>query len=148
MKYIYLLLPFTIGIALTAQAAINGQLRTAMNSPLLATLISFLVGTILLVAIFFISNQSIPSVSQMTSVKWHTYTGGVLGAFIVMAVIVSIRNVNPSTLFALIVAGQLITAIIFEHYGLLGVKVDSISWYKISGLLLLVVAVYLLNKKS
>lgn len=148
MKNLYLFLPFTIGIALTLQAAINGQLRAAINSSLMATLISFLVGTLFLVVIILILKENIPALSQFSTIRWYTYTGGILGAFIVMAVILSIKNINPSTLFALIVAGQLLTAIVFEQFGWLGIKQTDISWSKVSGIVLMIASVYLINKKS
>ena len=148
MKLFYLFLPVIVGVALTAQASINGQLRVAINNPLMATLISFLVGTILLVAILLLSSQRIPSIPELTNIEWYKYTGGILGAFIVMAIIISIQNINPSAMFALIVTGQLLTALAFEQFGLLGVKPSPISWPKIVGVILLVVSVYLINKKK
>lgn len=148
MKLLYSILPLIIGIALTTQASINGQLRSAINSPLLATLLSFLVGTIFLVGVIFFSSQKIPSIATLTTIEWYKYTGGLLGAFIVLAVILSIQNINPSALFALIVAGQLITALLFEYFGLLDVKQSPLNWTKIIGVILLVVGVYLINRKK
>ena len=63
MKIIYSFLPLIIGAALTAQAAINGQLRSAVNNPLMATLISFIVGTVFLVGVVLVSNQKIPAIT-------------------------------------------------------------------------------------
>ena len=148
MKNISLLLPFIVGIALTAQASINGQLRTAVNSPLLATLISFIVGTVFLVGIIIFTSDKIPSLTEFSQIEWYKYTGGLLGAFIVMAIILSIKNINPSALFALIVAGQLITALVFEQLGILGVRQSSVNWSKVLGVILLVAAVYLINRKK
>src|SRR5690349_8177895 len=131
MKNIYIILPLIIGVALTVQASINGQLRVAINSPLQATLISFLVGTVFLILALVIARESIPSLQEFSQIEWYKYTGGLLGAFIVMGTILSIKNINPSTLFALIVAGQLITAIAVEHFGLLSVKQSSINFSKV-----------------
>ena len=148
MKNISLFLPFIVGIALTAQASINGQLRTSVNSQLMATLISFLVGTVLLVGIIIFTNDKIPSLGELGQIEWYKYTGGLLGAFIVMAIIVSIKTISPSALFALIVAGQLVTAIAFEQFGLLGVRQVTVGWSKVVGVILLVTAVYLINRKK
>jgi transporter family-2 protein len=148
MRTIYLLLPFITGVALTTQAAINGQLRTAINSPLLATFISFIVGTIFLLIIILFSTQKDVSIHTFTQVAWYKYTGGLLGSFIVMAIILSIKNISPSALFALVVAGQLITAIVFEQFGVLGVKLAPINWTKFIGVIMLIAAVYLINRKE
>ncbi len=148
MKILYLSLPFVVGVALTAQAVINGQLRTAINSPVMATLISFLVGTVFLIGIMLIINQKIPTLSELTAIAWYKYTGGIMGAFIVLAIILSIQTINPSTLFALIVTGQLLTALLLEHFALLGVRPSPINWTKIMGVILLVAGVFLINQKK
>jgi transporter family-2 protein len=148
MKTYYLLVPFSIGIALTAQATINSQLRGAVNSALVATLISFLVGTLALGVMIVILNEKIPSAQQLAGVAWYKYTGGLLGAFIVMAIIVSIKNINPSALFALVVAGQLVTAVIIEHFGFMGIPRIAVNWTKLTGIALLVISVYLINQKK
>ena len=50
MFFIYIIIALTAGIALAIQSAINTQLAKAMSGePILAALISFAVGTLLLV---------------------------------------------------------------------------------------------------
>ena len=52
MFFIYIIIAFTAGIALAIQSAINTQLAKAMSGePILAALISFAVGTLLLLII-------------------------------------------------------------------------------------------------
>lgn len=147
MKWIFYLLPVAIGVAMTIQSGINAELRTAINNPLLAAFLSFLGGIMVLGIMLFFSKQSMPSWENYAGISWYKYTGGLLGAFVVYAVIVSVHRVGAANMFVLIVAGQLLTAVLMDHYGWLGLKENHISVQKLLGILLVVAGAYLVNKK-
>jgi len=58
-----------------------------------------------------------------------------------------VHKVGAANMFVLIVAGQLLTAILMDHYGWLGLKENPISVQKLLGILLVVAGAYLVNKK-
>jgi bacterial/archaeal transporter family-2 protein len=86
-------------------------------------------------------------VASFGEIKWYHYTGGFLGAFVVYAVIISVHRIGAANMFVLIVAGQLITAVIMDHFSMLGLKESPISTQKLLGILLVVAGAYLVNKK-
>ena len=141
------MLPVFAGVAITIQSGVNSQLRTAIQHPLMAAFISFVVGTIALAALLALSKDSIPGLSQYTSVSWYKYTGGLLGAFVVTVTLVSVTQIGAGNMFVLIVAGQLITAVLMDHFGVLGLKASPVSVQKIFGICLLVAGAWLVNKK-
>ena len=145
-KFIFLL-PLFAGIALATQSVINGQLRTALINPYYTAFISFVVGTIFCGVIVFIIKQPVPGIRAFSSIAWYKFSGGILGAFVVTAIIISVPKMSTSGLFALIVAGQLLTGFLFDATGLLNVKISPISVYKITGALLLIIGAYLINIK-
>ena len=147
MKILFYLLPVFAGIAITIQSGVNSQLRTAIQHPLMAAFISFVVGTIALAVFLALSKNSIPGLSQYTSVSWYKYTGGLLGAFVVTVTLVSVTQIGAGNMFVLIVAGQLITAVLMDHFGVLGLKASPVSVQKIFGICLLVAGAWLVNKK-
>ena len=147
MKILFYLLPVFIGVAMTVQSGINAQLRTAVGYPLLATFLSFLGGIVLLGILLLFSKQSLPAWNLYGEISWYKYIGGFLGAFVVYAVIISVHKVGASNMFVLIVAGQLITALWLDHYGLLGLRENPISTQKMLGILLVVAGAWLVNKK-
>jgi transporter family-2 protein len=81
MKLLFYLLPVLCGIAIAVQAIVNGQLRVAIGSPLVAALISFLVGTLLLLVVILVTRQPVPPVATLRQVAWLKWTGGLLGRF-------------------------------------------------------------------
>jgi transporter family-2 protein len=147
MKWIFYLLPLLAGIAMSVQSGLNAQLRTQFNHPVLAALISFLAGTVALLLVLLFSRQPMPSFQEYLQTDWWKFTGGLFGAFIVTATIISISQIGASNMFVIIITGQLLTALIMDHYGLLGMPVQQISWNKVGGMLLLVAGAYLVNKK-
>lgn len=147
MKILYYILPLLAGIMMTIQSGINSQLRTAIQHPILAALISFLSGTIALIVLILLSRQSIPTLQTLGGISWYKWTGGLLGAFIVTVSLVSVARIGATNMFVLIIAGQLITAVIIDHFGMLGLQQSTISLQKALGVLLLIGGVYLVNKK-
>lgn len=147
MKIIFYLLPVFIGVAMTIQSGINAQLHSGLNHPLLAAFLSFVGGLLLLGVLLLIVRQPLPAASSFGNLRWYNYTGGFLGAFVVYAVIISVYKVGASNMFILIVAGQLITAVLMDHFSILGLKENPVTTQKILGILLVVAGAYLVNKK-
>ena len=147
MKILFYLLPVFAGVAITIQSGVNSQLRTSIQHPLMAAFISFVVGTIALAILLIFSKETIPGLSQFSSVNWYKYTGGLLGAFVVTVTLISVAQIGAGNMFVLIVAGQLVTAVLMDHFGVLGMKPNPVSLQKFFGICLLVAGAWLVNKK-
>ena len=147
MKWIYFLLPLLAGIAMSVQSGINAQLKNQLNHSIFASFISFLVGIIPLILILIFQKQPIPSFETLSQVNGWKYIGGLLGAFIVTASLLSITQIGATNMFMIIVTGQLIMALLMDHYGWVGMNIEKISLQKIGGVFLMLAGVYLINKK-
>lgn len=149
MSLFYYLISFISGIFLTLQVGINGQLRKTVESPILSSFISFLVGTICLGILFCFSvingSYSLP-LQAMKSVRWWMLTGGALGAFYIFSTIFVSPKIGFATMFCLVICGQVILSILFDHFGLLGNEIHPINLYRIIGVMLLISGVYLIQK--
>jgi bacterial/archaeal transporter family-2 protein len=148
MKILFYLLPLFAGVAITIQSGINSQLRTAIQHPLLAAFISFVVGTVALALLLLFSKNAVPGISEYSSIEWYKYTGGLLGAFVVTVTLLSVSQIGAANMFVLIVAGQLATAVLMDHFGILGMRSNPVSVQKILGICLLIVGAWLVNKKN
>ena len=147
MKALIYFLPILSGVAIAVQALINGQLRVAIGSPLVAALISFLTGTVLLVLLIAVTRAPIPSLHTLQQVSWVKWTGGLLGAFFVLAVIVSIQKIPSANMFALIITSQFITALLIDHFGWFGAIQTSVSPMRLAGVAMLIGGAYLIIKR-
>lgn len=147
MKLLFYILPVLAGVAMTVQSGINAQLRAAISHPLLAAFISFLGGTLVLALMLLFSKQAFPTLSAYSDISWYKFTGGLLGVFVVTIVLLSVMEIGAANMFVLIVAGQLVTALLMDHFGVLGMKPSPITLQKMIGIVCLVVGAYLVNRK-
>lgn len=135
------------GLTITTQAGVNSQLKVAVDNPWVAAFISFLVGTLFLGLFILATKQPIPTITQLRGIELYKYSGGLLGAFFVTVIIFSVQRIGSANVFALVIAGQLFMALLYDHFGLFGFKQADINWVKILGVLLLIGGAYLINKK-
>lgn len=147
MKMQYYLLSILAGIAVAFQTGVNAQLRTDTNNPVLTALISFSVGTIALLLLYFMFFRQATMFPSGNTSKWWTFSGGLLGVLYVTGVVIAAPKIGAANALAFIVAGQFTTAIIIDHFGWMHLPVKSISISRVVGIALLLAGVYLIQKK-
>jgi|SRR6186713_1831360 len=133
----YFLLAFVAGMALSIQVGVNSTLRRALDNPGMATLISFVVGTVGLVVYLVVMRSSLPTRAEMASVPSWAWLGGLVGAFYVTTSVIAGPRLGSATFLALIVLGQLLASLVMDHYGWLGFPEHPISTLRIVGAILL-----------
>lgn len=143
MNYVYILLAFLTGIAITVQAGVNANLRQAMTNPVLAATISFGSGFLSLIVFLLVSKATIPPLETIKPVSWWKWTGGLIGAVYVTTVIVSVPKIGTANLVSLSVAGQLLAAVVLDHYGLLGFALHPANGWRLLGMVLIMAGVLL-----
>lgn len=134
-----------IGVSITLQSGVNTQLRILLGNPFQAGFISFAVGTIAL-GIYTLPLRLQWSLSSFTKAPWWIWTGGLLGAYVVTLIILLAPRLGATMLIALIIAGQMITALILDHYGLLGFQLHPARWERLVGVILLLTGAVLIRK--
>ena len=108
-----LLLPFAAGVGIAWQAATNGRLAQRVQSPLAATLMSFVAGTLVLALATGVSIALRGAPSALPAEPW-LYVGGFLGAAYILlgALIVAQTGVLLMGLGS--VLGQLVTSVVID----------------------------------
>ncbi|WP_307804120.1 DMT family transporter [Micromonospora echinofusca] len=108
------LLPALAGLGMAWQQAVNGRVRMAAGSPLVATLVNFTVGTTVLLVAFAvdISLRGLPD-GRLPTEPW-LYLGGPIGIiFIAMAAAV-VRFTGVLLLGLSTIAGQVVGAVLVD----------------------------------
>lgn len=146
----YYLFALISGAALTTQIGINGKLASTMESPVLTSFISFLVGTIALAGIYlaaaYYGLQPVPPIQAVSQTRFWMWLGGLFGAFYIFTTIICAPKIGFANMFSLVVAGQIILAIIFDHFGALGNPIHTLSPWRGLGVALLIVSVYIIQR--
>jgi transporter family-2 protein len=139
------LLALVAGAVLPFQAAVNGQLKVALGNPLFAAFVSFSVGTGFVLALLLMTRASLPT--NVGAIPWWQWLlGGLLGASYLVLVIVLTPLLGVALSFSLIVAGQMLMAMVLDHYGLLGIPLHPVNAPRVAGAALLVAGVVLIRR--
>ena len=122
----YILISFAVGVALSVQAAVNGQLAVAMGgNTLAAAFYSFLTGTIVLTVIAVLNGNLMSALSVLPKQPWEHLIGGLLGAAAISGTILLAPRIGLANLLALVIAGQLLSSLAIDHFGILGSPCDQ-----------------------
>jgi bacterial/archaeal transporter family-2 protein len=136
------LLTAVVGGVLALQAPINAGLGKATGS-LPAALVSFTVGTLLLALIVGLSGEA-AGLGSTFEVRWYYLIGGALGAAYVTIALIAVKSIGAGGVAAATITGQLLTAVVIDRLGILGLDRTPISATRVAGVLLLLVGTYLL----
>lgn len=143
---LYYAIAFGVGVLVPLQAAINSDLRAALGgSLLLATLISFAVGTATMALLCLAAGERWGTLQQLPQLHWWQLLGGVLGAAIVGGSILLAPRIGLAGMTALIVAGQLFASLLVDRHGFLGLAVRELNGARVLGALLVLAGMLLVN---
>ena len=139
-KLFWQILALLSGFCLAIQPAVNGHLGIGISSGIQAALISFLIGTILLIAINVILKQ-MRNVKKAFQKKapWWFYMGGFLGALYVFFALVITPEIGTGAFVIFVLIGQMIVSLLIDNYGLLRSRVRKVSMIQIIGLIVMLI---------
>ena len=146
MNYIFTTLPFFLGGLLPIQVGVNAELAKYINSPVLAALVSFLVGGVCLILGALIIKAPLLTLNQVTALPIWLWGGGMIGAAVVLGSILAGPKIGALALVSLLLAGQLVVSILIDHYGWLGFPIEKMNIQRFLGVLLLVGGFLLVRK--
>jgi transporter family-2 protein len=142
---LFILMALVAGMSVPTQAGINSQLGLWTRSPVLASTISFMVGTLTLVLYSLITRIPMPSFATAGNHPWWIWIGGSLGAFFVTATIILVPKLGATAMVASILAGQMFASLLLDHFGWLGYPLHPISLGRVAGVVMLCGGIWLIK---
>ncbi|MBJ7427662.1 MAG: DMT family transporter [Bacteroidia bacterium] len=144
---LFVLLALLAGAFVPFQTGGNTILTKSLGSGFYASLVVFIVAALTIAIVIMLQRQSIPTTIQMQSAPLYSwFIGGVLGAAYIFLLIYLAPKLGIANVTGFVVAGQLITAIVFDHFGLLHFPVHPINWQRLAGIALLLSGLFLIKK--
>ena len=134
MNLIFLLMAFCVGMAMSIQAAVNTQLASSIGAnSVVAALVSFACGTIVLLGVA-VSRGGLGGVFAALAAQpaWK-FAGGFLGAAFVFGTVFLAPRIGLLSLIVLVIAGQLLTSMAIDHFGLINMAVRKVSGVRVAG---------------
>ena len=146
MLTLYLVIVVLAGALIATQSGVNSQLARAAGHPVFAATISFVVGSLALLACSFALRGAWAGPAALAQAPWWVWTGGLMGAVFVATAAWLAPVLGAATLVSVAVAGQMAFALVLDHYGLVGFPVRTMSPGRALGAGLLVAGVVLIRK--
>ena len=130
-----------VGTGIALQAAVNTSLARRIGT-LEATLVSVTVTWLILATLLLVGLRR-GSLGQVLSVPPYLLIGGFLGAAILIAAVTFAPRLGTGGLIAAFVVGQLIGALLLDHFGAVGLRHIPITPVRLAGAALLLVGMRL-----
>ncbi|MGQ5524625.1 DMT family transporter [Chitinimonas sp. PSY-7] len=146
MAAFYFLFAVLIGCVVPLQAAVNNQLKGLIGgSTLLAAFVSFAVGTATLGVIAVLTNQRWQGLGGISQAAWWHLTGGLMGAAFVFGTTLLAPRIGVAAMVSLIISGQILSSLLFDRFGWLGLATRELSTPRLIGALFVLAGVLLVN---
>ncbi len=132
------------GIGLAVQPPTNAALGRSIGSVMMAALMSFAVGTVILIGVWLIADRT-PLANLREARPWM-FLGGAYGAFFVTAAAFAAPRLGLASMLTIMIATQLVAALVIDRFGLIGLPRAPISGLRLAGVGLVLVGVVLVRR--
>ena len=140
------LLTVVAGMSVVVQQVLNANLRMGLSSAAWSGFISYFVGLLCMALLALAMRDPLPSAAMMARIPWWAWSGGVFGAIFIALAIVLVPKLGAATFIALLITGQMIGSVTFDHFGWLGLTQRAIDLPRVIGVALLIGGVVLIRR--
>ncbi len=99
--------------------------------------LSYLGGTIVMLVVAFARHEPLPTVAMDGRSHGMSWAGGIFGAAYIGISILLVPRLGAATVITLLVAGQMIGSLVFDHFGFFGLLVHHVTARRAIGAVLL-----------
>ena len=128
------------GIAVALQGHFIGIMDQRIGSKE-SVFITYASGGILAALIMIVSRGG--HLNAWQNAPWYSFTAGALGLVIVGVIGYTVPRLGLTMAFTVLVASQLVVAVMLDHFGVLGATVRTMDLPRITGLVFLILGVWL-----
>jgi transporter family-2 protein len=134
LAILFSLLALFAGFLFPFQAGVNSQLGRAIGGPIAATMISFAFGLAVIVTANLVAFRQIPTIADIAKQPIYLLaSGGTIGAIFLGASVFLAPRIGAGALLCLVVAGQLLGAMVIDRFGLFGLTMRELSFGRLAG---------------
>ena len=128
------------GGLIALQAPINAEAAARLGHPLSAATMSFCVGTIALIVLTALFARGSTNLGALGGMPFYMLLGGgLLGAIYVTVTLMLAPRIGIAAVMALGIAGQLLTALLLDRFGLFDLVERELSLGRVGGAVLVLV---------
>jgi transporter family-2 protein len=131
------------GIAVGIQSPIAGMMGQRVGGTASSFIIHFS-GMLLSGLLLFIRGGE--KIRDWRTLPWYMLGAGILGVILIQTINITLPRLGGTMMITLIIIGQLLTGVVIDHFGFLGVAVRPVDVTRIIGVIVLLVGGYLISK--
>jgi bacterial/archaeal transporter family-2 protein len=139
-------LAIAAGVSVVIQQALNANLRSALHSAAWSGFISYAVGLACMALLVLALRDPAPAASVTARIPFWAWSAGVFGAIFIGLGIFLVPQIGAATFIALVVTGQMLASIGFDHFGWLGLTQRPVDAPRLIGVALLIGGVVLIRR--
>jgi len=141
-KIFYIVLTFFMGASISIYMPMNSSIARYLGSAKGANMIFFFFAFIASAIIFFCLDE--PKVLlNLSKTPKYLLLNGIVSALVVLGMTILIPKLGAGDFFVLLIAGQILMALVVSHLGILESPQETINLQKLFGTVLFVVGAYL-----
>ena len=142
-----IILAVTAGAFVPLQTGANAFLTKGLGNGMLSTFIVFVVAAVSSLIILAFQRPVVPSFHDMAETPLYAWlVGGVLGAAYIFILITTAPQLGMATVVGLVVLGQMLMAMLMDHYGWMGLSIHLFNWRRLAGAALMIVGLLIIRK--
>ena len=145
--FIFVILALITGALIPVQASTNAAFSKSIGNPYITGVMVLLTGLIAALLFITLSKTRIPAPAEFKSAPLYSYAGGLIVCTYVIMITVITPKLGVANAIGLIVTGQIICAVIIDHFGLFGAAVRTIDAQRLTGALMMIGGIYLVMRK-
>jgi transporter family-2 protein len=131
------------GVAVGLQSPIAGAMGQRLGG-ISSSLIIHISGAILSGLFLFLRGGE--KIKDWYTLPWYMLLAGAFGLVLYLTINVTLPRLGSTMMVVLIIVGQLLTGVVVDHFGLLGVVTRHIDLTRVLGIVVLGLGAYLIAK--
>lgn len=137
-----------VGALIPFQAAANAHAGRTLGHPFWGAALSLGISLLVTLPILALAKAPQPNLAGALQGPWWLWIGGVLGALYVASTTVLVPRLGAGNFLVAVIAGQMVTAIVIDHFGLMGLETRPLSLTRVAGVLMMLGGVLLVQKRG
>jgi bacterial/archaeal transporter family-2 protein len=144
-KIFWILIVVIAGAVLPVQAGLNAKVGKALESPVHASFLSFVIGTVAL-ALYLLVTRQPAQWQQWREIPAVAWSAGALGAVYITVTILAFPRLGAPLTFGLIVAGQMLISLLLDHFKVLVPVQHPVNIYRLLGVAFIIAGLVLIRR--
>ena len=140
---IFPILALFAGSLIPIQAAANSVLSKSLNGVIYSALTLFFVGFCFVACIALIKKTPIPAIDNFMKAPIFSYSSGLIVATYVLSITFLAPKMGLGNVICFIVTGQIIAAVIIDHFALMGAIHTQINYQRAAGVVIMITGLFL-----